>query len=45
MITNDLYSPNVTNDNKKVEGDTWEIYIPPELGYGERGTPPEIPGE
>ena len=26
------------------EGDKWEIYIPSKLGYGERGSPPRIPG-
>lgn len=24
-------------------GDRWQLYIPPELGYGEKGTPPKIP--
>eukprot|EP00343_Euplotes_focardii_P007869 CAMPEP_0205822034 /NCGR_PEP_ID=MMETSP0206-20130828/10817_1 /ASSEMBLY_ACC=CAM_ASM_000279 /TAXON_ID=36767 /ORGANISM="Euplotes focardii, Strain TN1" /LENGTH=228 /DNA_ID=CAMNT_0053117971 /DNA_START=1 /DNA_END=687 /DNA_ORIENTATION=+ len=27
-----------------VEGDQWEMYIPSELGYGERGSPPKIAG-
>lgn len=27
-----------------VEGDKWELYIPAELGYGEHGSPPKIPG-
>lgn len=26
------------------EGDTWEVYIPYDLAYGERGSPPKIPG-
>ena len=26
-------------------GDEWIVYLPPELGYGERGSPPEIPGQ
>merc|ERR1719183_2243738 len=28
-----------------VEGDKWEMYIPPELAYGENGSPPTIPGD
>ena len=27
-----------------VEGDNWEMYIPSELGYGDSGSPPKIPG-
>ena len=27
-----------------VENDKWELYIPSELGYGDRGSPPKIPG-
>lgn len=27
-----------------VPGDKWEMYIPSELGYGDRGSPPKIPG-
>ena len=27
-----------------VEGDKWEMYIPSELGYGDAGSPPKIPG-
>jgi len=25
------------------QGDTWEMYVPPSLGYGEKGSPPYIP--
>jgi FKBP-type peptidyl-prolyl cis-trans isomerase FklB len=28
-----------------VEGDKWEVYLPSDLGYGERGHPPDIPAE
>jgi FKBP-type peptidyl-prolyl cis-trans isomerase FklB len=27
-----------------VEGDKWELFIPSELGYGDGGSPPKIPG-
>jgi len=27
-----------------VQGDKWEMYIPSELGYGDQGSPPKIPG-
>lgn len=27
-----------------VEGDKWELTIPSDLGYGDRGSPPKIPG-
>lgn len=27
-----------------VEGDKWELYIPSDLGYGDRGSPPKIKG-
>eukprot|EP00962_Isochrysis_galbana_P021089 scaffold6206_cov238-Isochrysis_galbana.AAC.3 len=27
-----------------VEGDKWELYIPSEMAYGDRGSPPKIGG-
>lgn len=27
-----------------VEGDKWEMYIPSDLAYGDRGSPPKIGG-
>jgi len=27
-----------------VEGDKWEMFIPSDLGYGDRGSPPKISG-
>ncbi|CAB9499166.1 FKBP-type 22 kDa peptidyl-prolyl cis-trans isomerase [Seminavis robusta] len=27
-----------------VEGDKWQMFIPSELGYGDNGSPPKIPG-
>eukprot|EP00931_Biecheleriopsis_adriatica_P016402 TRINITY_DN12099_c0_g3_i2.p1 TRINITY_DN12099_c0_g3~~TRINITY_DN12099_c0_g3_i2.p1 ORF type:complete len:208 (+),score=49.54 TRINITY_DN12099_c0_g3_i2:73-696(+) len=27
-----------------VVGDRWELFVPPELGYGDKGSPPKIPG-
>jgi FKBP-type peptidyl-prolyl cis-trans isomerase len=26
-------------------GDKWELYLPSELAYGKRGSPPKIPGD
>lgn len=28
-----------------VEGDKWELYIPSDMAYGDRGSPPKIPGD
>jgi FKBP-type peptidyl-prolyl cis-trans isomerase FklB len=30
---------------RMVEGDKWEVYLPSDLGYGERGHPPDIPAD
>eukprot|EP01013_Petalomonas_cantuscygni_P015954 TRINITY_DN32878_c0_g1_i1.p1 TRINITY_DN32878_c0_g1~~TRINITY_DN32878_c0_g1_i1.p1 ORF type:complete len:144 (+),score=25.46 TRINITY_DN32878_c0_g1_i1:87-518(+) len=30
---------------KMVEGDVWNLFIPSDLAYGERGRPPKIPGQ
>ena len=30
--------------HRMVQGDEWELYIPSELGYGETGHVPDIPG-
>lgn len=27
-----------------VEGDKWELYVPSDLAYGDRGRPPKIGG-
>jgi hypothetical protein len=27
-----------------VQGDKWELYIPSDMAYGDRGSPPKIPG-
>jgi len=28
-----------------VEGDKWEMYLPSDIAYGKRGSPPKIPGD